>query len=652
MNKLKELIIIFSLFSSILYSASYDNNIEWYGVYSDTGQNFISDPEPSQKSEIKIRIRTFKNDVEVVYIKTSIQEIFPLSKISSSIDYDYYSANIKLKDQTLRYYFVLIDGTDIDNYGASGMSDLPPKEEDHFIIVPDFKTPRWVKESIFYQIFPDRFYDGDATNNVKDNEYIYLDQIAFTHKDWYERPKFQADFFGGDLRGIQNKIPYLQDLGINAIYLNPIFESLSNHKYDIKDYYTVDKHFGTNDDLSELVSLLHANGVKIILDGVFNHTSERNEWFDKYNEYKSGGAFEDQNSPFYNFYTFVKWPTEYFCWWGYDTLPKLNYDSGDVRDIIYRSGKDSISGRYISEFGINGWRLDVPNDAGGGGSSNDHSIWREFRGKIKSLSEDAFITGEIWDEPLPWLLGDQFDSVMGYHTFTEPLSNFITKKSSKGDKLIPSIPSEFDRDLRKRRNSYPYPSVMAILNSISSHDIPRFLERSDEKILNESDDGDSYPKEDDIKRLKLAMTFQLTYVGAPMIYYGDEVGQMGKKDPDNRRTFEWDYNKTGWKVELRDFVKKMIKLRKERRALIYGSFLTISANDVDGIFAYERFLNDERIFIVMNNSTNNVKTELSIYDFKDGELLVDYFTTKKYPLINGKLRLNLAPLEFFVLFKS
>ena len=349
--------------------------------------------------------------------------------------------------------------------------------------------------------------------------------------DWDTLPT-RENMFGGNLAGICEKLDYIASLGVNAIYLCPIFKSNSNHRYHTVDYFEIDPVLGTLRDFDKLVKKAHKLGLRVILDGVFNHCSRG---FFQFNSLMELG----KNSPYVDWFHVHGWPLHaysgkpnYDCWWGYPALPKFNTDNPDVRDYLFSVGE------YWMKRGIDGWRLDVPNEI------DDDSFWQEFRRRIKAINPDAYIVGEIWDEPSRWLQGDQFDGVMNY-----PLRKAVLKYLFDEN---PIVLAEFATRLRE---AFPEGRFGVQMNLLGSHDTIRLA---------------SLPCSN-LQRVKLALTLLFFLPGAPCIYYGDEIGMLGGKDPDNRRAFPWDKLEEGMKKPIFGFIKELIELRRKSQVLRDGS---------------------------------------------------------------------------------
>lgn len=431
-------------------------------------------------------------------------------------------------------------------------------------------TPDWVKNAVFYQIFPDRFAWSAKVEKPGNFE------------TWDSDPTVHG-FKGGDLIGVVEKLDYLQDLGINAIYFNPIFQSASNHRYHTHDYYQVDPLLGGNAAFKQLIEEAHKRDIKVILDGVFNHASRG---FFQFNHIMEVG----KASPYVDWFHIHGYPLNAFegkpnyeCWWGLPALPKLNTDNPQVRRYILDVA------RYWIEQGADGWRLDVPFEI------DDDAFWREFRDVVKTANPEAYIVGEIPSEAQRWMAGDQFDAVMNYQLTQAALGFFGGKQI---DYALASgmmglgeakhfTAEKFAKRTEQLLQIYPHEFALAQLNLLDSHDMPRFLSLVGENV----------------KRLALAYLFVLTYPGAPCIYYGDEIGLTGGKDPDCRKTFPWDEN--AWNSDLRDQLKSFIALRNANPVLRAGTYKVIYAHD--GVIAYTR-QNEQKTMLIVLNANDTPKT--------------------------------------------
>lgn len=444
-------------------------------------------------------------------------------------------------------------------------------------------VPSWVADSVFYQIFPERFENGDKSNDPKNVE------------EWGKPPKGN-NYFGGDLQGIYNRVSHLKKLGVNAIYLNPIFAANSNHKYNTSDFTIVDPAFGTNKLFDELVLHYRAYDISIILDGVFNHVGVDHFAF---KDVKEKGA-DSKYASWFNIYSFpVSTPDKpnYECWWGYGSLPKLMVQNPEVSDYIFE-----VTKHWTDR--VNGWRLDVPNEV-------PHEFWKLFRKKMKGLNPNCYIVGELWEDASPWLQGDEFDGTMNYQ-FRQACLDYYAY-----DKILTD---EFDKRLEKIRNSYSRQHNLSMLNLLGSHDTERYLTLCQGEFW----------------RMKLSVILQMTYIGAPMIYYGDEIGMEGGKDPDCRRTMIWDESK--WDTDLFTLHQRLIEIRKKSPALRRGYFKTLSADPYRKVFAFERQLNAHFAHVLINRRDKPMKIEIQI-DPRI-KLLKDELSNREYKPNDGHIAIE------------
>ncbi len=415
----------------------------------------------------------------------------------------------------------------------------------------------WAKDAIFYQIFPERFENGDPSNDPPGVE------------PWGKAPKGN-NYFGGDLQGIMNRMSYLKDLGVTALYLNPLFEAESNHKYNTKDYTKIDPSFGTNELFDRFIIMCRAYGLRTVLDGVFNHVGTAHFAFQDVIAHGAASKY----ASWFNIYSFpvqIKPKPNYECWWGIGSLPKLMVQNPEVKAYLYEVIKPWTDR-------IDGWRLDVPNEI-------PHEFWKEFRLKMRSWNPNCYIVGELWGDASPWLQGDEFDGSMNYRFRSDCLDYFAYDK-------ITTV--QFDKQLEETRNLYSKNHNLVMQNLLSSHDTERYLTLCQGEFW----------------RMKLSVMLQMTYIGAPMIYYGDEIGMEGGKDPDCRRCMIWDEKK--WDTELRDLHKKLIRIRMSSPALRRGTFTTILASNPTKTFAFERQLNAHLAYVAINKRDKPVKVELPV----------------------------------------
>ena len=449
------------------------------------------------------------------------------------------------------------------------------------------RPPDWVKDAIFYQIFPDRFYNGDPGNDPEN--------VA----KWADKPT-RDNFFGGDLEGIIKKLDYLEDLGVNALYLNPIFKAPSNHKYDTEDYFQIDPQFGDKGVLKDLVKELHNRGMRIILDGVFNHCGEK--FFAFQDLLKNGKDSKYRDWFFVKDFPLVREPEpNYRCWGGIPHMPEFNTDNPETREYLL-----NVVRYWIEEADIDGWRLDTTEYL-------EPSFVRDIRRTAKEAKEDAYVVGEVMGISTSWFKGDCLDAVMNYKLW-ESLVDFFAEGKCDA--------REFDGRLRFLRGSYPKWANYSMFNILGSHDKPRFL----------------FYCKGDVKKMKLAVVFLMTYIGAPVIYYGDEIGMDGGGDPDCRRPFIWDERKQN--RELLDLYKKMIGLRKDNPALRRGSFRSLYT--LNNVYCYARNSDDQTIVVAINNSREDKFVKIDV-----GKLtLRNSFTIRD--LINDKNSFTATKNEFIL----
>lgn len=560
------------------------------------------------ETTLHIRVRTKRKDMDKVslyyadkYDLENTSTLKEMRKFASDSLFDYYQAEIEPLHKRTAYGFLFESGKERMWYFEKGFHKEKITQpmglfEFPFLNPVDIiKAPEWVKDAVFYQIFPERFANGDPSN---DPDHI---------EQWSAQPK-PNNFFGGDLQGVIDHIDHLKELGVNALYFTPIFEATTNHKYDTIDYMKVDPHFGDNELVKKLVCVCHENGIKVLLDAVFNHSGYhfppfqdvvKHEGKSKYVDWFHVCNFPIQTEPRPNYHSFAFEPK----------MPKLNTENPEVKEYLL-----NVTKYWIEEVGVDGWRLDVANEV-------DHQFWREFRQVVKDANPEAYILGEIWHNSLPWLQGDQFDAVMNY-----PVTNSTLDFFCKGTIDANQFMSEIDA----MHVTYPLQVNQAAFNLLDSHDTPRLL-----TICNEEQ-----------QRLKLAVTFQLTYLGTPCIYYGDEIGLTGGPDPDCRKTMVWDEEKQD--RELFHFYKQMIALRKQYAALRTGSFTFLSAEKASKQVAYERKNQDDHFLIVMNAADQPASLQI---DVPEGTWL-DVLQENSLETEGENLRVNLESMGCVILKKS
>ena len=570
--------------------------MEKSSLYHSAGSSFVY---AYDEKTIHIKMQTKANDVNEVYliygdpydyrqIKMSDNlsegkwewhnERKQMKKVGSDGIHDFWFADIEPTWKRMRYAFYL--ESDSNNYifgeritaQVTGLSDKELHNVKNFFCFPFingidvYKAPEWVKDAVWYQIFPERFANGDVSN----------DPVGA--KEWNAPITSSSDHYGGDLQGVIDHLDYIKELGVNAIYFTPIFQSNSNHKYDTIDYMTVDPHFGDEAILKTLVEGAHARGIKVMLDIVFNHCGLH---FDKFQDVIEKG----EDSPYKDWFHIKGYPVfegnknmndprdlNFDTFAFTPRMPKLNTENPETKEYLLNII------RYWSDVAsIDGWRLDVANEV-------DHKFWREFRTVVKEKNPNAYILGEVWHDANPWLMGDQFDGVMNY-PLNDAIIDYFANDSI--DTLV------FSHKVIKANFNYPRHVNEHMYNLLDSHDTPRFLHITGENI----------------DKLKLAYVFLMTQMGAPAIYYGDEVGMTGKHDPDCRRPMIWDVEKQD--LDMLAFMKQLIQIRKSHEILRHKGELSFLQETVHpDVLLYKRYDEVESCYMIMNRSSNEVSYQL------------------------------------------
>lgn len=577
-----------------------------------------------------------------------------------------YEKTIKVPDKAglIWYYFeletdigVVYYGNNSENLGGKGEMSFQPPSHSFQITVYDEKyvTPEWFKDAIAYQIFPDRFYNGND-----DGSFLYESKDVIKRK-WGEQPFYKAeqfggeytsnDFFGGNLNGIIKKLPYLEDLGITVIYLNPIFKSYSNHKYNTGNYEEIDPMFGDEETFKLLCDEARKRGIRIVLDGVFNHTGSDSKYFNKYGNYDSVGAYQSKDSPYYSWYNFVDYPDVYESWWGIDTLPQIVETSPELREYLL-SGKDAIIKKWI-KCGASGWRLDVVDEL------PDFFV-KELRKNVKEVDPDAVIIGEVWEdasnkvsygERRKYFYGEELDSVMNY-----PLRSAVI------DAALCRIDAyEFNRRIMSLKENYPKPAFYSLLNMMSSHDVERIVtlmggvptrhEVSREDQAKFSLNG--YALEMARKRTKLVWGMIMTMPGVPCLFYGDELGVQGYGDPFCRSTFPWDnMDEIDPGSEMRTWIKSLIKLRKSSKALRTGEFNYV--HRIGCTYAFIREDEKDKYIIISNfdSTPKDIRLDAARYGVTGLQtVLATDSGTSEYESCDGIFFIK-TPAQSLIVFKA
>lgn len=589
-------------------------------------------------TEVRFRISAsdigIPNAVRLVYKRDGGDEIrVNMAYLFNQADDSIYSVKVKMPDTPglIWYYFEIETNQGTVYYGNNeknlgGMGEVsfhrPDRSFQITVYSSDYKTPDWFKEGIAYQIFVDRFYNGNEDGSFLGGR---KDIIA---RKWGDMPYYKAeqfggeykanDFFGGNLKGVRKKLPYLKDLGVSVIYLNPIFKASTNHKYDTGSYEEIDPMFGDEKEFKALCADAKKMGIRIILDGVFNHTGSDSLYFNKNGNYDSIGAYQSQESPYYNWFRFMDWPNVYESWWGMTTLPQVEEHSEDYRKYIL-SDKNAIVKKWL-RAGASGWRLDVVDELPG-------FFVKELRENVKSVDEDAVIIGEVWEdasnksaygERREYFLGKELDSVMNY-----PMRTALI------DAVLGYIDAnELDARLMSLKENYPPPAYYSLLNMVSSHDVERILtmmggvpSRHDvDKDYQANFKMEGYGLEVARERATLVMGLQMMLPGVPCVYYGDEIGMQGYGDPFCRQCYPWGHeDETDPTRVVRDRYKIMMNLRNSSKAFSVGDFESVYK--IGHIYAFLRQYEDEKFVVIANMGSNDETIRLDVARFQINKMV-------------------------------
>lgn len=613
--------------------------LDWKeSVYSDGSGMFFSTRNPKIGDTVTIQVRFFKNapieKIFIRYLRNGEERVEPMT-INEAAHQDkfvYYSFELSINQPLINYHFILISSDKgVYFYNQSGLYEYVITEENDFKIIADFQEPDWIRDAIFYQIFVERFFNGNEENDIKDGDYIYRGyttrKIPWGNKPGNHKDFGALDFYGGDLEGVKAKISYLKDLGVNSIYLNPIFTAATTHKYDCNNYRTVDKCFGGEKALIELIEELHQNDMKIILDISINHTGDLCKWI--------------QEKP--EFY-FIKPDGTVEGWSGSEYLLTLNYSSSELQDVIYRL-EDSVLKYWMkAPFNIDGWRFDVGQSVAKMNLiQQDKKVWREIRKELKSLNPNAYLFAEHMYDCRQYLQGDMWDGFMNYMGFLRPVRKYLGEfdftlswvvgddcSSVKNGKIFRHECMNFFAGL-------PYQIQRNSFNLIGSHDIHRI--HSSPYIS----------KTNVLTALIMLMTFK----GIPCIYYGDETGLQGETGAHEYCRYPMDWDSKNWDMETNDVYKLMIKLRQKRKVLKQGCFMMLLAEE--HAIAYARFDKKEAIVFVNSQYTEEKTIEIpvgyigdvaeieTIYGLndsikKDGDFLMVKLESEETLLLDIKLK--------------
>jgi glycosidase/fibronectin type 3 domain-containing protein len=698
-----------------------DNNVEWDGLRHDSRDNLYRTPGGAvvEGTSVILRFRTFHNDVNSVKLRVysfnaGAQSLIDMKPAATDVSCyqeglenstcDYWAATLSnAAADNLWYRFIVSDGTRTVYYadntpaldGGLGAPSDNAIDNSYALMVyePGFESPAWAQDAVIYQIFPDRFRDGRKDNNAKTGDIRYDDPVIkldwgilpegycrnyadgatncpwrfdTTPPDWSptkEQPRGR-DYYGGDLKGVDQKLAYLQSLGINTIYFNPIFDAGSNHSYDTQNYYKIDPYFGTQKDWDNLVKHADELGIRIVVDGVFNHLSSDSPIFDRYHHYPAVGACESHTSTYRSWFTFhdvtpgtgtcvsnagVANAATYDGWFGFDSIPVINKSLSEVQEY-FLTNDDSVSNHWLNK-GASGWRMDVSGDA-----SFPNGYWETFRGVTKGTDADALLISETWQKDstlLRMLRGDRLDTTMNYRLRDAVIGlltpgNFDSKGFADSGRII--APSEFAARVQSMREDYPDAAYYSLMNLLDSHDTERLLwtltpgiETTAEKELNAANLAAGKDN------LKLASFIQFTMPGAPTVYYGDEVGMTGDDDPDDRRTYPWaDLGGTP-DTALFAHYQTLAAVRAQNAVLTDGDIRILLADDATGVVAYGRKTENQAAVIIINRSNSARMGDISVAGYlPDGIALNNAYavgigSTNSIAVVDGKIQGSIGP---------
>jgi len=704
----------------------HDNEVWWDYLGHDSRDTLYRAPggPVTTGTDVTLRLRAAQGDLTAAKLRlyndrTNVQSILPMTVAYSDGTYDWWEYTIPASSVPTVYWyrFIAIDGTDTDYYeddaartGGWGKAYDESQDNSYQLTVyaSDFQTPDWIKDAIVYQVFPDRFRDGDPANNKPAGTFFYAEPGGTVYRslteDWNTPicdPRaagacagtYSKNFYGGDLAGLISKLDYLQELGVNTIYLNPIFESPSNHGYDTSDYMTINPMFGEPAEFFALVTALNTRGMHLILDGVFNHVSSDSIYFDRYGNFAEVGACESSTSPYRAWFYFTDVPAgtgpcvgsdgtaggaTYESWWGYDSLPKLNSSNADVRALIWEYESDALTtvAGYYMQY-ADGWRLDVGADVDPG-TINDptNDYWEGFRNTVKLVNPDGYIVGEEWGIANSWLVGGEWDAVMNYQFSSAVLSlwrdttftdNDHNAGSSAGE-LAPLSMTQFDERVLNLQERYAPEALAAMLNLFGSHDTSRALFMLDHNTYQNDPalyQNPNYDWSDAISRLKGAVAVQMTMPGAPTIYYGDEVGLVGpmayaggkwEDDPYNRQPYPWlDASGTPFYTRLQtqesqdeiyNYYANLTGERNLHPALRTGDYRTLLVDNALKLYAYGRNLpGEDSAVVLINRNSSQQSADLDVSGYLPiGTTYRDVLSAAVYTVDSeGKLATVSAP---------
>ncbi|HKZ85484.1 MAG TPA: maltodextrin glucosidase [Anaerolineae bacterium] len=604
-------------------------------IHHDGSSRYVRTPhgsDPRLGDEVTIRLRAAPDvPVERVLLRTcpdGEQHFVEMRVERDEPACRWWQASLKMSMPVVGYRFLLFTADGAYWLNGSGVHRHTPTDAEDFRLLADYAAPHWARESVFYQIFPDRFANGRPDLDVREDEFVYRGHRARVRR-WGEPPSdgyaALVEFYGGDLAGIEQRLDVLVDLGVNALYLNPIFTARSNHRYDVTDYTQVDPHLGGNQALGSLRRATAERGVRFILDIVPNHCGVDHPWFQ--------AALADPSAPSAEYFTFRHHPDDYECWLGVRSLPKLNYRSARLRDVMF-AAPDSIFRAWLRPpYRIDGWRIDVANMlARQGADQHGVEIGRAIRRAVKEVNPSAYLLGEHFFDASTHLQGDCWDAAMNYAGFAMPiwywLGRFEVSQHSHPDRVASKVlwPTQaLVESWQAHRASIPWAIARQQFNLLGSHDTPRILDVVGGEAA----------------RNRLAVGLLFTYPGVPSIYYGDEVGLSGG-DRFVRACMPWD--RTAWDEDLRGFYQTLVRLRQMSRALIDGGFQMLSIEE--DTLAFLRDTDSECLVVVGHRGPGARPAgplPVAYGAIPDGAEFVELLSGARATVIGGHLSLPSMP---------
>lgn len=598
-------------------------------VYSDGSAVFVSNPQPKLGEKVTVRIRMYADaPVRHIFLRCAPnggEHVLKMELEKVERGLAYYATELPITENRMHYHFYLICDDVIYYYTQKAITTYLPDITYDFVLLADYVQPQWVKDAVFYQIFPERFCNGDPSNDVKNGEYQVEGYDTIHMDNWEDDPLpydqgHCIDFYGGDLQGVKEKIPYLKELGVNAVYLNPIFEAPSVHKYDCIDYFHVDPHFGGDEALADLSKALHENGMKLMLDISINHTGSAHRWFNRDGLYfeKSEGAYNNPDAKERKYYFFKEGTNEYLGWYGVESMPVLNYTSEQLRDIIYRA-EDSVLRKWLKPpYSIDGWRFDVADVfARNNEVQLAHELWPQIRQSIRQVNPQAYILAEDWGDCAQYLQGKEWDSAMNYYGFGRVIRQFVGEPDLFAhDPLLRAVPYKMTAEdvegrVMEHLAKLPFAIWQNQFNLFDSHDTPRLHNNTQ-----------VHPQQ-----YRGAVMMLFSFIGAANMYYGDEADIGGWLDGHEGCRYPMPWSKDYKNSEVYKLYQTLAKTKAVHPALRDGGMKFLYAKG--SVLAIARFTADEAFVTLMStgNQDETVRLPLAAIGAKGIQGECDIFGT-------------------------